>query len=173
MKFEKEAAISALLYISERVRHATYHRIAKVMYFADLLHLEKYGRTIFGAEYRAYEFGPVPHQVYGMLKAAEKKSEGQSLEGAFRVSRSASSPFVQALASANLDYLSASDIECLDHAIQVWGEKSFPKTTLASHDAAWEQAWRTKPNSVMPLESIVLTLKNGSQVLQHINNPHP
>ncbi len=29
MQFEKEAAVSALLYISERVRLATYHRIAK------------------------------------------------------------------------------------------------------------------------------------------------
>ena len=76
-------------------------------------------RFVFGGSYRAYPYGPVPQNVYGMLKAAENKPGGQSTEGPFRVRRSQNAgqnPVVEALAEPNLDLLSESDLECLNES---------------------------------------------------------
>jgi uncharacterized phage-associated protein len=39
------------------------------MYFADRKHLEKYGRFICGDSYVAMKHGPVPSEIYDILKA--------------------------------------------------------------------------------------------------------
>jgi uncharacterized phage-associated protein len=170
--FDQETAISALLYVVRNVPKPTYHKVAKIMYFADVMHLERFGRTIFGAEYRAYEFGPVPHQWYGFWKAAEKKPETHAFKDFFTVSRS-KYPLLEAIAEPDLDQLSQSDLECLKASIEKWGNESFGKTTSVSHDTAWETAWAKKHNSVMEIETIVMTLPNGIQLLEHLQNPNP
>src|SRR5688572_4207008 len=69
--FNEKAAVETILYIASRSKEPTYHRIAKLLYFADLLHLERYGRFICGDRYIAMKHGPVPSGVYAMMKAAE------------------------------------------------------------------------------------------------------
>ena len=44
--FKVEKSVEAILYIGQNVEEPTFHRISKVMYFADKNHLEKYGRFI-------------------------------------------------------------------------------------------------------------------------------
>lgn len=46
-----------------------FHTILKTIYFADKRMLNEVGRPIFGATYRAMNFGPVPLEVYEMLKS--------------------------------------------------------------------------------------------------------
>jgi uncharacterized phage-associated protein len=175
-EFDQETAISALLYIVSRLEEASFHRIAKVMYFADRAHLERYGRFVFGGSYRAYDYGPVPHDVYGLLKAAENKPEGRSLAGPFRVCRG-KVPIVEALGEPDMDLLSASDLECLNEAIEHWGNKPFAQLTDASHDAAWTAAFERKSASQktaeITLEDFASSLENGPRLLEHLRNPHP
>ena len=171
--FDKETAISALLYIAQRVKEPSYHPVVKVMYFADLCHLERYGRMIFGGDYRAYEYGPVPHEVYGMLMAAERKPNGISTEAPFQIKKRGRQKIIYALADPNRDLLSESELECLDEAIADWGNEDFGVRTEASHGPVWQKAWDTKHNSPMPLEDIVMTLSGGAQLLEHLQNPHP
>ena len=45
-----------------------FHTILKTAYFADKRMLNKYRRPIFGATYRAMNYGPVPVEIYEMLK---------------------------------------------------------------------------------------------------------
>ena len=171
-EFDRETAISALLYIAQRVKEPSYHPVVKVMYFADLCHLERYGRMIFGGDYRAYEYGPVPHQVYGMLMAAERKPNKISNEAPFQITRHGNRKMINALADPDLDRLSESELECLDEAIANWGNEDFGVRTQASHGPVWQKAWDTKRNSPMPLEDIVMTLDGGAQLLEHLQNPH-
>ena len=44
------------------------HAVLKACYFADKSHLNEYGRPVFGAVYRAMKYGPVPLEIYEMLK---------------------------------------------------------------------------------------------------------
>jgi hypothetical protein len=84
-------------------------RIAKIMCFADRYHLERSGRFVFGGSHRAYDDGPVPHGVCGMLKAAENKPESHSLAGSFRVRRG-KVPIVEALGQPDMVLLGTSDV---------------------------------------------------------------
>lgn len=45
-----------------------FHTLLKSFYFADKRMLNECGRPIFGASYRAMNYGPVPLEVYEMLK---------------------------------------------------------------------------------------------------------
>ncbi|MBF2755207.1 MAG: SocA family protein [Gammaproteobacteria bacterium AqS3] len=45
-----------------------FHVILKAIYFADKRMLNERGRPVFGATYRAMNYGPVPSEVYEMLK---------------------------------------------------------------------------------------------------------
>jgi len=68
--FKAEKSVEAILYIAQNVKQPTFHSISKMMYFADKVHLEKYGRFICGDNYVAMKHGPVPSGTYDILKVA-------------------------------------------------------------------------------------------------------
>ena len=47
-----------------------------------------------------------------------------------------------------MDYLSESDLECLDHAIAICKDKDFGELTNLSHDLAWQNTQRDRAMSV-------------------------
>ena len=49
---------------------------------------------------------------------------------------------------ADLDYLSGSDLECLDYAIDLCKNKSFSELTEFSHRLAWNKGRDNKDNSI-------------------------
>lgn len=169
-RFDPQAAVEALLYVVYRSQDPTFHHISKLLYFADRMHLERYGRLIFGDTYIAMKNGPVPSGVYDMLKDAQKQN------GFYRY-REAANAFtvvgdyrVQPNRTPNLDWLSDSDIECIDEAIELYDLKSFGELTKLSHDDAWLAADR---NDAISLESLVQSLGNPDDLLAHLREPSP
>jgi len=161
--FDKEKAIETILYLANRIQRPTYHSITHLLYFADKTSLEKFGRFICGDDYYAMEFGPVPSSVYNMLKESICTDE----YGFITDPR----PRVRPLRDANLEFFSESDIECLDMAIDSYGEDPFWKIVDESHDAAYEQAWDDRgsaDSSRMSVESIVGLLKDSDELLSYL-----
>jgi Protein of unknown function (DUF4065) len=115
------------------------HAVLKACYFADKSHLNKYGRPIFGARYRAMRFGPVPLEIYEMLK-------GESLWLAEL--RIANYPWVLegytlrkcADSNLNTDCLSDTDLEELKSAFELSLNMTFNERTAATHGADWQAA---------------------------------
>lgn len=68
-KFSPQKAWAAIHWMLSQSREMDLHTILKACYFADKAHLNKYGRPIFGATYRAMKFGPVPIEIYEMVKS--------------------------------------------------------------------------------------------------------
>ena len=62
--FNPEKSLQAVLYVANRLERKDFHKIFKVLYFADREHLTKYGRPITGDTYVAMEYGPVPSMIY-------------------------------------------------------------------------------------------------------------
>lgn len=163
--FDSEKGINTILWIAERVKDPTFQRISKLIYFADKLHLGRYGRPICGDKYYAMKHGPVPSDIYDMLKAVrgDGSSEYQAeAEQAFQVLGQAT---VNPLRRADADVLSESDIECLDESIQTYGRMSFDDLTNVSHDEAWNSA---DENEIIDIEQIISTLSDGKALLQHL-----
>ena len=172
--FSAPRALESILYASRRVLAPTMHEVLKLRYFADKLHLSRYGFTASGDDYKAMEFGPVGSGAYDLLKAARgvrnnfiPPSYVALVADALRVEESADA-YVIPLREANTDYLSAAELECLDEAIEKWGNLPFDVRTKLSHDAAYDKAWARAENSPIQPTDIAATLQNAEDVLEYM-----
>jgi len=171
--FDQDAALSTILYIASNVPDVGFHKIAKVLYFADREHVARYGRFICGDAYVAMKNGPVPSAIYDILKTARQQPDRLHESGAFRVEeRGHNKPVVVPLQAPDLGELSLSDLECLDESIRKHGHQTFDELTELSHDDAWRSA---DENDFIPLEGFVasLGLEDADALLEYIKNPHP
>lgn len=150
--FKYERAINSLLYsLKELGGTSDIHKLCKILYFADQRHLSEYGRSITGDTYIAMQFGPVPSCIDDILKALRgdsffsfvpeinKLRQCMAFENRF---------IVHALTGPDMDELSASDIKCLNFAINLCRNKSFAELTNYSHGLAWSNTQRDRAISV-------------------------
>ena len=147
--FKKDVAIQAILYIAHHIDRKDIHRICKILYFADQEHLSRYGRSITGDTYIAMAYGPVPSKIEDIFKAVRGDSffyeYADELRDYFEFTNKY---YLNPKKEANLDYLSETDIECLDNSISKCKELSFNQLTELSHDIAWNSTRRDRAMSV-------------------------
>lgn len=174
-EFKLDKGIEAVLYIAQNVDEPTFHRISKIIYFADRKHLEKYGRFICGDSYVAMKHGPVPSEIYDILKAV--RGDTVSSFKPYEAPEKAKSAFsvqeqyeVKQLREASLDFFSESDLECLNYSIEKYGSLSFGELTKLSHDQAWETA---DENDFIEIEHIARTLNNAEELISYLQDQHP
>lgn len=133
--FKEETAINALLYILAKLGgRCDIHKVSKIFYFADREHLSRYGRTITGDMYISMQYGPVPSKINDIMKAVRGDSYFEYNTDKFRfVNRY----IIELISESDTDFLSQSDIECLDYSIELCRYKSFDELTSFSHGLAW------------------------------------
>lgn len=165
-KFDFDKGLEAIIYIASRIPDPTFHHISKVLYFADLDHLENYGRFVAGDRYIAMEYGPVPSNVNNIMRAG--RGEAQFPEQKESIKNAISVPgryTIRPLRKSRDSVFSKSDIECLDRSIANYGRKSFGQLVDASHDAAWKA---TAEGQEMPLLEIVRMMGHTEEILEHL-----
>lgn len=163
-QFNRAKAIEVILYLANKVSNSDIYGICKLLYLVDKTSLEKYGRFIFGETYYAMKEGSTPSNAYNLLKEAaqapmsELRVEGNQVTG---------------LRGPNLDYLSESDVECLEQIISVYGKAPNWARAKDAHDDAWKQAWdnRGEKGSVkIPVESIAELLADSDDLINYLSN---
>lgn len=176
---DKEKTLNAALLILNRLGQTDYHKIFKILYFAEQQHLKNYGQPLTGDSYQAMPYGPVPSFLYDIFKAAETQSspfaEALELARAFTVLRKEKIPYVTANREPDTDELSETNIEAIMKSIDENNHLSFREITDKSHDSAWaksENATETEMSyidiaesaSASPemLEYILLNAENNS-----------
>ncbi len=151
--FDRQTLIEAVLYILNATKGIDFYHVFKILYFAEQKHLVKWGTRITAEEFHAYDYGPVPSNLYGAVRT---KRIGTS--GAGRARQQFSHMFNDAISfagedapnvllarrNANLDYLSESDIQCLDDSIKENAHLTFSQLKEKSHDSAWHEAYDNK-----------------------------
>jgi len=169
-RFDPLKAVEVLLYISTRVGGDMYTTL-KILYLADKKHLENYGSLILGDWYAALEYGPVASNSYDLLKfvRGNKKNKigPQQAKEAFQLG---DDDQIIPLRDVDSDYISESDIRCIDEVIAEHGNKNFNELHAEVQDAAYKA---TPKNGGMDIHAIVSTLPNGAEVNQYLSNPHP
>ena len=170
IRFDSEKALEAILYVASKAPIPDIYHIGKILYYADRFHLEEFGRLITGDHYNAMKDGPVASNTFDIIKIA--RGDGKYIPNgcdteSVRKALSISGWNVIARREPDEDYLSDSDLECIDKSIDKIGRMSFEDIRTMSHDAAWESADR---NGEMPLESIVAQLKNSEMILDYLHN---
>ena len=132
-------ALEVILWCASKRPGVDFHTILKVLFFADVTHLNNYGRPIVGDDYVALPHGPVPQTTYDILKGDPLIRDALQL---------ASLPFVvvggyrvQAEREPDLDYLSESDLEALEEGWAKCAHLGFSARTEVSHQhPAWQNA---------------------------------
>jgi len=163
-EFNKTKAIEAMLYLSQRISESDKYGICKLLYLADKCSLEKYGRFIFGESYVAMEQGATPSNAYDLLKnTKDEPIDGITVEGN------------QVIPSRepNLDYLSESDIKCLDEIITKFGNESNLVRRRAAHDDAWQKNWDNRSGSgsvPIPVENIAGLFPDSANLISYLSN---
>ena len=169
-KFDPVKAVEVVLYIATQVADPDFHRVSKLLYFADREHLARYGRFICGDSYVAMKHGPVPSGTYDILKHVRGDGLPCPVPDAQAAMRVDDGKRIVPLREPRLDRLSASDRECLDTAIAQYGKLSFTQLTKLSHDQAWDSA---DENEFIAVEQIVATLPDADELLGHLADPYP
>ena len=177
--FSPEKALEAILYLASKAKNATIHEVLKLRYFADKLHLSRFGWMASGDDYLAMKFGPVGSGTYNLMKAARGDESGyihprfsELVKGALGVEADRKS--LRSLRTANVTLLSSAEISCLDEALVKYCNMRFDERTELSHDAAWKKAWDASDDEIgaspMPTASIAETLSNASEVISHLHS---
>jgi uncharacterized phage-associated protein len=161
--FDRTKAIEAILYLASRVSESDKYGICKLLYLADKISLEKYGRFIFGELYVAMRQGATPSNAYDLLKkAAEMPINGLKVEN----------NQVIALREPDLDCLSESDIECLDEIISKYGKRSNLDRRRAAHDEAYQKTWNNrgdKQSARISIEVIAESLPDSADLVSYLS----
>jgi len=165
---DAEKALEAIVYVSSKTNDL-FH-IVKTLYYADKYHLKNYGRLITGDYYVAMDDGPVPSGAYDLIKLVrgdeypyEEKIINAHPERAFFVVGNTVIP----RRNANLEYLSESDIECLDKAITRYAQMNGGKLWGIVHEEeSYKRTERNKPISLRDI--IIFDIPSGKDVLEYL-----
>lgn len=153
MRLEKDDILvikAVLLYIlthSEDGKRDIYS-LVKSAYYAQQNHLAQYGTPLFKDCICALPFGPVPSNIYNVLKMARgdfrelsyHKADDMHLASdaiAFKAER------YSAKEDPDLDFLSQSDIECLNYGIGKVAGMSFSQIMDDTHGQEWSRAYNS------------------------------
>jgi len=144
-KFDSKRTVSAIAYLaSKKLPDLTKYKICKLLFFADKLHLVRYGRLITGDDYFALNWGPVPSTA---LDALNEEHPLAIKLAALLKKHEARHPVYELRSDAKVDlrYLSKSDRKVLDQIAQDYGHKNFDDLYKLTHATpAYIKAWARK-----------------------------
>jgi hypothetical protein len=134
-------ALRYMLKLAQQNNHSSVnlHILLNACYFAEKRHLNMYWRPVFGATYRAMPYGPVPLEIYEMIKGDPLwlNELGQNnypwrLEGYHLI----------ATENGPLDprNVSSSDLKVLQYGFTLACKLKLNEHTVETHDLAWHRA---------------------------------
>lgn len=128
-------AVEAILWLAQARQSAgkaaDMHALLKLLFFAEALHLNRFGRPIVGDRFFARQYGPVPQLAYDLLK--HEPLLVQEVEGQKLPFERAGEYEIKPTRAPDLAKLSDSDVAALNDTFAKYGRLSFAQLTEASH----------------------------------------
>jgi hypothetical protein len=119
-----------------RGRSLDFHTILKSAYFADRKLLNEAGRPVFGADYRALNYGPVPVEIYEMLKCEPYWLSELDLDD-YPWRREGYHVHLEELPANDMRYLSELDMQALEEGFNRAASMTFDERTRETHGMDW------------------------------------
>lgn len=143
-----EKALEVIIWFAIKKPDITVLPLLKLLFFADMLHLNKYGRPIIGDDYVAMVNGPVASNTYDLLKGQEYLINQIEDDLGFKKDGYK----VIATREPDTKKLSESDLECLQQTLTEYGHYTPTQLVDLTHEyEAWHKAWynRSSNNPLM------------------------
>ena len=165
MKFNECKTINAVLYIVERLKRKDFHKIFKLLYFADREHLNVYGRTITGDTYIAMADGPVPSNLYDILKSVRGDGYYKD-DGKFgQYFTIVDWDLLKTTVKPDLSELSKTDLKCIDCVLKLYADMTWDEIREKSHDYAWRN---TIQNRVIDFSNIIREIGGEDDYIEYL-----
>ena len=165
MKFNEHKTVNAVLYIVEKLKRRDFHKIFKLLYFSDREHLSVYGRTITGDVYIAMADGPVPSNLYDIFKSVRGNGYYKD-DGRFGQYFSVVDwDLIKPNTKPDLSELSKTDMTCIDHSLEMYGNMSWDEIREKSHDYAWRS---TTQNRAIDFENIIRETGGENDYIEYL-----
>lgn len=141
--FDKQKLTEIVLHILNKTKGLDYYHIFKVIYFANIAHLAKYGFRMTTDEFCALPDGPVPSILYDCVKDDVHcdKELGAMIETSIAKGNDDAYYMLTAKREANMEYLSNADIEEIDRSIQENAYLPYGELREKSHGEEWHRAF--------------------------------
>ena len=119
------------------------YKVVKLVYLADLLHLNTYGRPLTYDQMVAMKYGPVPSTTYRILKKNKQIHDVDYDDLPFDLIRRGKLNCVEnPKRKVNERLLSKSDLKVLKETVEEHGQKSFDQLRDMTHEhQAYKRAW--------------------------------
>jgi len=136
--------VELLLYLSHKRQHVDHYKACKLIYLADLRHLNRHGRPIVFDLPKAMQFGPVATKSYDLLKRKSSAFKEAGIDDLpFETQQLDRTIFIGAPKRPfNRDLFSKSDLTVFDEVLQEFGDYSFDQLhDVTSKHFAYRNAW--------------------------------
>lgn len=143
-QFNERKGVEALIYIASKWRGVTAFYASKILYFAEKYHINRYARPIVADTFIAMPNGPVPSTLYDFIKGnLLQAGDPDAISNALSFGRDRY-PNITAKRAPDMSMLSASDVECLDEALEHCRHKTFGFLSTETHQ---DRSWRDAPTN--------------------------
>lgn len=170
-KFEQRKIIEVVLYILNKTGGIDFYHVFKIIYFAEMKHLAKWGHRILSDDLCALEYGPVPTMLYDAVKGknARNTSLADMLKENTRFAGKDAPNVLLPEAPANMNYISKSEKEALDESIAENAHLTFGQLKDKSHDNAWYEAYhRMNGTNIISPITMLEVMKADKSIIDYV-----
>ena len=151
--FNEDKTVNSVLYVAYKLSRKDFHKIFKILYFADKEHFSNYSRPITGDTYIAMQDGPVPSKLYDIFKSVRGNGYFKDNGKFSQYFKVVDWDLIEPQREPSMNLLSTTDIKFLDKAILEYGDMSWDEVRDKSHDYAWRN---TVLNREISFQNILL-----------------
>lgn len=169
--YDSKKLTELVLFILDKTGGVDFYHAFKILYFAEMKHLAKWGSGFVPDEFCALKYGPVPTQLYDAVKELNhpRMILSEELSEVIQFAGEDAPNVLLPKREANLKYLSKSEIEALEQSIEENKSLTFWQLMRKSHDEAWNEANRRSngTNVISPI-SMAKVLNADDAMLEYI-----
>ncbi|WP_281643926.1 Panacea domain-containing protein [Bacteroides zoogleoformans] len=168
--FDKQRLTEIVLYILNKTKGLDYYHIFKVIYFANIVHLAKYGCPMVSDVFCALPDGPVPSILYNCVKGDQycDKELQSMLDDSILKGRDDAYYMLEAKRKFDETYLSKADIEVLDRSISENANLPYGDLRSKSHGKEWERAYAQQGRKVMDVVGMAKDGMASDDMIEYI-----
>jgi len=139
-------AIEAIVWLATEKPGIDIYHIAKVLFYAEKQHINRYARPIIGDTYKSGDAGPFPSVIRDLIYRNEQFLSLEIIQQLDRAIITEKTPYPtpKPLRESDIDYFSETDIECLTESLNKYGDMSFEDLKQLTHEE--KSYYGTDPN---------------------------
>lgn len=147
-RMDYKKAIEAIVWLANKNPGIDIYHVAKILYYAEKTHLNRYGRPIIGATYIRMGYGQVPSEVRDLITKNEWMVEPEDLERFSVAIEVRKEPYAKLspLRDTYMGCFSDTDIECLEESLRQCEKLSFKELKNLCHgERTWLDTEQNEP----------------------------